>query len=412
MTTIRQVGVMLLIVVASACGGGGSDSELPRQDDAAPTPISTTTPSATVAPAPTPTVVSARVWVGIDGHIFRSDDAGLSWRAISDERVRALRFVDRQRGWGIQTTYPFDIVRSDDGGVSWTSQTQNRERGNDVEVFASLAFIDRQRGVAVGEGAATVRSFSESPVLLVTDDGGATWRVPIVDTRGNEEFSRVAFGSICFTESGIGLTCGKSEFTSTVCMSSTDAGETWAVVPAPVDVPRTIACAGESDLWIVGSAIVHSRDAGLTWHGRTAGVPATRRRGISKLVFTDRLNGWMVGSTAVERADGTSTSIPFVLRTTTAGASWFEQILPDVTDRPLLGSEGNLVRIVAAPPMQLFTLGRRFASEQSLHAYAALDGSSWEEITVPPPPPSDLINVPLPPGHVISVRLTGLAVAP
>jgi photosystem II stability/assembly factor-like uncharacterized protein len=120
--------------------------------------------------------------VGYDGAILTTEDGGGTWTvrdAGCDAALAAVCFFDAEHGWaagtlgtGIYASRAV-LLATDDGGKSWARAYTSTSTG----AFFSVARIDEARGWAVG-------TFGGVPnAVVVTNDGGATWRLQGVAPR-------------------------------------------------------------------------------------------------------------------------------------------------------------------------------------------------------------------------------------
>lgn len=203
-------------------------------------------------------VVSENVYimVGDRGKIYRSKDAGTTWKAIEGNTKKALVavcFPDDQDGWiagqgGV-------ILHSGDGGETWKAQFSGIDK-----YLLAVDFIDKNRGFAVGEDS----------TVVMTADGGQTWK-------------RSPFGppSDCLEETFNLFTVAMMDSRS-ACIAgdggrvfvTQDAGSIWIEAKSPLyDTEmmegRTLYSIvyDGGTLYGVGTdgALVYSKDRGHTW---------------------------------------------------------------------------------------------------------------------------------------------------
>jgi len=123
------------------------------------------------------------------GRIYRTDDAGASWRKVLDRPgtfVRALGFLDDNRGFagnlgpdsfpGVTDTTL--LYRTDDGGATWTAVAlPDIEGARGVCAIDTLALDAVVAGHRVRKEIVHVGGRVGGPAsLFASDDGGATWR--------------------------------------------------------------------------------------------------------------------------------------------------------------------------------------------------------------------------------------------
>lgn len=218
-----------------------------------------------------------------------------------------LRTTDGGSDWSV-VTLPDGALPS--GGVAVVSATRvivSGAKGNDDELFASddagatwslipgttqpfhlwtLDFVDANHGFAGGGGLAKY-SFDPDRALLVTSDGGRTWRVryeandtPPTDTNG---FTELAFSSQLVGVAAVGA-CVNGQNSPCVgdLYTTKDGGVSWHDTGQ-----RSLAVAqsGPEDLWVdggPGSNIESSTDGappGPQWQYRWGSQPRALRAG-------------------------------------------------------------------------------------------------------------------------------------
>ena len=121
--------------------------------------------------------------------VVHTADGGASWAWSSPPGVPAdlagISFVTHEQGWlvGSRSTGGPDtfsgvtspaLFVTRDGGASWTEQSSAVTRG----LLAGVQFRDSDHGIAWGHRTQCFdrRTWADSPILMITDEGGATWR--------------------------------------------------------------------------------------------------------------------------------------------------------------------------------------------------------------------------------------------
>ncbi len=170
----RGAGKSLFVLVAVGCGTAGGD------EGPAPTglPVLVRQSSGTESLLQAISAVSAEVaWVGgHDGTYVRTTDGGLVWEASTGPGGDSLQFRD---------VHAFDadravLMSAGSGPLSRIYVTEDAGRTwelaflmEDTRGFLDcLDFWDDRRGLAYGD------SFDGVPYVLLTSDGGRTWRRP------------------------------------------------------------------------------------------------------------------------------------------------------------------------------------------------------------------------------------------
>ncbi len=206
-------------------------------------------------------VVSSRgAWVsGTQGTYARTTDGGTTWSVGTVPGADKLDFRDVE-AFGEATAYllsagPGDasrIYKTTDGGASWALQFQSTEPADFLD---ALAFWDEKNGLALGD---PVKGKFQ---LLITADGGATWK-----RLEPKSLPPALPGEGAFAASG---TC--------------------------------LVARGERDAWFVtGGAkvarVFHSGDRGQSWEVSETPVRAgTEAAGIFSIAFRDMRHGLVVG---------------------------------------------------------------------------------------------------------------------
>lgn len=119
------------------------------------------------------------VWLsGTKGSVFRSTNAGKSWKAISVSAFPRHDFRDihawnRRKAIAMSSGDSAVIVRTQNGGKTWTTVYANNNEG----VFLDGLDAKGRQGVCLGDPMPL--SFDSSTprfLLLLTDDAGQTWK--------------------------------------------------------------------------------------------------------------------------------------------------------------------------------------------------------------------------------------------
>lgn len=218
--------------------------------------------------------------VGPEKRLWRSDDAGRSWRRAESPVPVGIGLALRGDGTGLMVGLGGRAARTEDGGASWKPVKTGVEGP-----LGSVAFVGERGAVAVGR--AVVRS---------TDDGRSWSRV---------DAPEVLLYSVAFSPAGVGLIVGAAG----VVLRSTDQGATWRRVPVETRAMlRDVAVLDERQAVAVGSGgtILRTGNGGRTWTRVRSGTDQHLR----DVAFTDGRNGVVVGFSGT------------VLRTADGGRSW------------------------------------------------------------------------------------------
>jgi photosystem II stability/assembly factor-like uncharacterized protein len=319
------------------------------------------------------------------------------WQAVvvpTDADFRGLWFTDSLNGWVTGGGWSIDgglVGRTRDGGRTWSFQSGVLDGGGTQFGLGRVQFRDTLRWCVVGSAG----------IVLVTNDGGVTWRsvrygrspadglsdiqfldesngwasgtASVVGTHdGGETWSPLVYGSsengylsgnaIHMSDTQSGWLVGHSG----ALLRTGDGGATWTRVPLPLraDEHPTLWDVTFSDAehgWAVGErgSIFHTTDGGSTWTRQENGVPEVRvppkgepprpreplpeletepdRLALSAVWFLDSDRGWTVGYYA-------DVAESVILGTRDGGASWnVERVVPGELLRSLFALDSTHV---------------------------------------------------------------------
>ena len=168
-------------------------------------------------------------WCGGNGGNVRvSKDGGKTWKAVSDIVLGGMHsgidFVDDKTGW-IMTNAK--LASTTDGGKTWKELTTPSEStGN-----AAVCLRTTEDGYLL----------SLNGLFFTTNDGGTTWKkhdfnfaqYEITNIKGKPELNKgnIALADLTFTDekNGIMVFTGikAGEGSRTLCLTTTDGGDTW-----------------------------------------------------------------------------------------------------------------------------------------------------------------------------------------
>lgn len=196
------------------------------------------------------------VAVGERGQVLLSDDDGASWQQAEPPTrgtLTAVQIVDRKRVFAV--TYDDLVLRSDDGGQHWSAQ---RVLSEPDRPLLDLWFADPEHGVVTGAYG----------LVLVTDDGGRTWRRALDDGEGPHA------NAIAAASDGTLYVAGEAGS----LLRSDDRGETWQQLPSPYG-GSFFGILGLDDgaLLVFGlrGHLFRSEDRGATWQQLPTGTAST-----------------------------------------------------------------------------------------------------------------------------------------
>jgi len=280
-----HVASLLLALLLVGCGAG------PAPEGAAGTPSGDATAGAPDVPPPAPSVhpsltpvesgttqllqavsvVDPRViWVsGHGGTWGRTLDAGTTWETGVVPGQDSLQFRDVHAVHAdtalLLAAGPGDrsrIFRTVDGGRGWTEVLRNLDPDAFFDCLDLWESVDGapRRGVAFSD--AVEGEF----VVLITEDGGASWTQVPPGTLPPAEGTEGAFAA------------------SGTCVVTVGTRHGWIGTGAGT-APR----------------VLRTTDGGTTWTAAPTPLPAGEAAGIASLVFRDTLQGWALGGISETR---------------------------------------------------------------------------------------------------------------
>lgn len=131
-------------------------------------------------------------------------------------------------------------------------------------------------GIAVGSVRGELDPTSAYPLVLVTDDGGATWTRSALPAVEGLSFALL---DVCVAPGGVALATGLG-FSGEVGLVSMDAGASWSVIPAigATHGAGAVDCSDDTNLWIASTGpagetrLLTSRDGGRSFSDGTSRV--------------------------------------------------------------------------------------------------------------------------------------------
>lgn len=199
--------------------------------------------------------------VGGPAALFRSDDAGATWKrlALPPEVAMILdvKFLDPSLGFVFAGSDPDVsashglIARTQDGGLTWKVVYQSRRP---FELMWKGSFPSRRVGYASLQNYSTgaVEPPEAHRYVVKTEDGGATWReLPLVEQADVQEL-------------GIGFVDDRHGWVGAMPhgFETTDGGATWTPAPAMPKASnklRIVRDGDTADVWAIGLDIRHLR---------------------------------------------------------------------------------------------------------------------------------------------------------
>ncbi len=239
---------------------------------------------------------------------FSALATGQSWRvrpAVTNADLVAIYFTSATRGF-IAGDEGF-LAATSDGGRTWQKHTLST-----AENINEIYFRNENNGyLAAGRK------------VLITSDGGTTWRETEIFRPADLRNNKPSFLSIRFADKKRGLAIGsmlnaKGNVIDSLVMRTTDGGATWQriIVPSKLELFH-LDFNGSSHGWIVGDQgiILATNDGGDTWRVQMSKT----KNALYNVDFRDDDEGYAVGE------EGT------ILRTEDGGNTWEKVIAPVMT---------------------------------------------------------------------------------
>jgi photosystem II stability/assembly factor-like uncharacterized protein len=219
------------------------------------------------------------------------------WQAIevpTDADFPGMWFTDSLNGWVAGGGWAIDggiVGRTRDGGRTWRFQSEvfGGDKGSSL---GHLQFRDSTYGCAIA-------SYER---ILVTDDGGVSWRLA-----GNVGPGGGTLFDIQFLDAMNGWAAG------TLIVRTTDGGEIWRTLTRGASEngylsANAIRFLNENRGFLVshGGALKRSDDGGINWTPVALPLRAGERPTLRDITFCDATHGWIVGElgTVFHTADG------------------------------------------------------------------------------------------------------------
>ncbi|MBI3478497.1 MAG: hypothetical protein HY010_22445 [Acidobacteria bacterium] len=162
-------------------------------------------------------------------HLYWTTDEGAHWKEITppkspQEFLTGVFFLDSSSGWAVlvhgddQELAQFRVASTRDAGASWSVSPirfPGKRMADDYAGGANVFFLDQLHGwIKVDRKSSSAFAIGD---LLVSDDGGKTWKFPLGDSG--------EAGYLCFFSLNDGLLAGGVD--SSELWATHDGSKTW-----------------------------------------------------------------------------------------------------------------------------------------------------------------------------------------
>lgn len=207
-------------------------------------------------------------------YLLRTDDGGLTWRAVYlggvDVNARLVRviFSDASNGWVFGETGV--VLATRDGGTTWTHQSPPTKH-----LLLGGAFFDSSRLWLVGAGATIIHS----------SNSGVTWQKGFVRDDASGRINATSFA---------GDRLGWAVGSSGRIFTTTDGGRSWFPQRSNVQADLLdVKFINPSEGWAAGTdgTLLRTVNGGRHWFAEPTGISHS----LTRLFIVDRNHGWAVG---------------------------------------------------------------------------------------------------------------------
>ncbi len=220
--------------------------------------------------------------------------------------IKEVFFVDSLNGW--MTPQNKTLLKTTDGGRNWNIIHTNI-------IFEDIYFINKLEGWGIGREYFEKEKYS----IFHTKDGGLSWEMQVADT------TTVRY-DIYFSDKNHGWAVGGSHSFKTVLYTK-DGGKHWFRCSTDYfyrdDYVRGVVFTDSLNGWLLGGYFwaLHTTDGGSTWQ-KDSSMAAIR-----KLVYSDSLHYWgLIGSKEVALSFNGAKTWNYVTYTDTSAEIWANDI--------------------------------------------------------------------------------------
>jgi photosystem II stability/assembly factor-like uncharacterized protein len=332
-------------------------------------------------------------WIATASGLFRTADAGRGWISLSAPpfaRFAQLRFIDATRGWAVlfvgrdqpqigcmqastAAACRNVVATTDDGGATWRERLSIPLSPAGPETIRGLQAIDMERAWVIAQNAPCDGSGCPFEVRGTTD-GGRTWRAHRAATGGSLRFASASRGWLAIPKA--------PPANGSVVLVTSDGGTSWKVSLETTTDVQSVDAASETEAWALARdgafctssnciryELFHSSDGGASWEsfGNVKEQATCSGGHLGAPLFASPRIGWMPLNLG---AGGANVGPGGLMRTTDGGRTWDCRTTP-----------ANAGRLSAADPLNVWATSLGRGAVDGL--YATSDGgASWMEVAL------------------------------
>ncbi|MFK8057800.1 MAG: YCF48-related protein [Saprospiraceae bacterium] len=219
-----------------------------------------------------------------EGRIVKSTDGGLNWETVfldREEYIRSIDFIDENRGFAGSLTNK--LFATTDGGDTWEDITTRLPAG--TPGFCGLSHI--------GDTVFAAGIYSSPAVFARSFDAGLTWEVSDLDSLAN------GFAEVEFVTPERGFLAGTKGADGATLLVTEDGGDTWREVFGtndPLEYVWKLFFLTDQDVYASiesfgdETSMIISSDGGTTWEEKVVSAQGLDIQGIA---FTSKDTGWV-----------------------------------------------------------------------------------------------------------------------
>jgi photosystem II stability/assembly factor-like uncharacterized protein len=266
--------------------------------------------------------------------LFSTHDGGETWRREKmPGAVRSVAIADGTiwvalLGTGEEGVAKTSLLESSVARSAWSSLKGQPTVYPPTEP-SGLFRVDLRRAWLLSQFYFVGKTDDSQKRFVATKDSGASWfpaANPCPSGSGGEKLPAFALMTVAGKRESLWLLCGWADSpTSEIAfVRSTDGGVSWEPegTRLTTPMPRSFAASLEDQIWLAGGirgGLVRSDDSGKTWSAPPSFADPDVQQGLSKVLFTDSLHGWVsynggVFDDGYERA--------WIFRTVDGGQTW------------------------------------------------------------------------------------------